>query len=246
MMRMTFYWMAVIAATTGILACGDEITEDACHGVTCSGHGRCQVQENGEAECACDDGYLAEDLTCVDDGCGAVPWVANEDATDALVSDGALHLNATGTEEPTISYSITGAFDVHFLVLDLSPNARVTFTARGGDSSVVASMSPDLAIAGWINETSPEESLSDFRNAGGSGNSGELRIQREGNTFTSSATVGEGTASHTYNIQTTTVAISLSLSSTDSNSASASVDEFVVTSGNIQADPFSCPLDQRD
>jgi len=50
-----------------LLAACDEGGEDGpCDGVTCSGHGTC-VATAGVAACNCDDGYHAEDLSCVED-----------------------------------------------------------------------------------------------------------------------------------------------------------------------------------
>lgn len=107
-------------------------------------------------------------------------------------------------------------------------------------------MEPEKAIAGWANQVSTNESDNDFINAAGTGNAGQLRIQRSGNDFTATATVGTGQAYHTYNIQLTTVVISLSLESSDGNAASAKVTEFQVTSGSIDDDTFDCDNLQRE
>lgn len=42
-------------------------TEGPCAGVSCSDHGTCAIA-GGDPVCACDDGYHAEGLTCIEDG----------------------------------------------------------------------------------------------------------------------------------------------------------------------------------
>lgn len=45
---------------------GEESVSDKCEGVTCSGHGKC-VTVYGSPTCACERGYVADGLTCVED-----------------------------------------------------------------------------------------------------------------------------------------------------------------------------------
>ncbi len=45
---------------------GDGGGQDPCEGVDCSGHGTCHVQD-GQAVCDCEDGFLAQGLSCVAD-----------------------------------------------------------------------------------------------------------------------------------------------------------------------------------
>ncbi|MCD6497299.1 MAG: lamin tail domain-containing protein [Deltaproteobacteria bacterium] len=45
---------------------------DPCSDVTCSGHGRCVVDQ-GQAECLCEEGFLVNDLNCVQDPCTPNP-----------------------------------------------------------------------------------------------------------------------------------------------------------------------------
>lgn len=133
MMRIVFVGWALMAMLTGVLGCGDEASPvDPCHGVTCSGQGSC-AEQDGQAVCQCNEGYRPEGLDCVEDLCTGVPWVRNAEAANAPLNDGALVLSAAGEEMPSISYSITGNFDVSFLVEELSGNAQVRFTASAGN-----------------------------------------------------------------------------------------------------------------
>lgn len=46
---------------------GGASVDGPCAGVACSGHGQCVV-EGGEASCACDEGFAAEGLLCLEEG----------------------------------------------------------------------------------------------------------------------------------------------------------------------------------
>ncbi len=63
---------ATIPEEAGLRDGGTVDAGDPCEGVTCSGHGTCQVT-GGQAECICDPGYHPENLECVpDDPCEGV------------------------------------------------------------------------------------------------------------------------------------------------------------------------------
>lgn len=67
--------IALAAALTLFAACGpknNSTPEDPCESVTCSGHGQCAVQQD-QAICLCDDGYIAQGLSCLKDPCEPNP-----------------------------------------------------------------------------------------------------------------------------------------------------------------------------
>ena len=69
----------LVALFTTISACS-ESSKDPCIAVTCSGHGTCQ-QVSGAATCLCEQGFSAQDLTCIeDDPCVPGGKICDQDA----------------------------------------------------------------------------------------------------------------------------------------------------------------------
>ena len=61
-----FHLLVPALLALSILSCGQEASTDlsACDGTTCSDHGVCVLVSDSEAICICDEGYLANGLTC--------------------------------------------------------------------------------------------------------------------------------------------------------------------------------------
>ncbi len=54
-------------STLSLFGCYGALVDDPCAGVKCSGHGKCTTQNN-KAVCDCDDGYVAVELACQQEG----------------------------------------------------------------------------------------------------------------------------------------------------------------------------------
>ncbi|MEJ2434256.1 MAG: hypothetical protein P8Y53_14260, partial [Pseudolabrys sp.] len=81
-------------------ACKDELDVDPCFGVTCSGHGSCALQD-GQAACACEDGYLANGLACEPDATGPCAGVDCSGHGACREQAGAATCDCCGTRWPT-------------------------------------------------------------------------------------------------------------------------------------------------
>ena len=90
---------ALVLATT-IVACQGRFAEprDPCDGVDCSDHGDCLDNED-LAMCACDDGYVADGLECVEVGADGD---ADVDADSDVDGDGDADEVSDGDSEPDV------------------------------------------------------------------------------------------------------------------------------------------------
>ncbi len=67
--------LLLILLTIGLFThCDKKSTKksDPCKNVTCSGHGTCAVNEENEAFCECDEGFVPHELECIENPCGGV------------------------------------------------------------------------------------------------------------------------------------------------------------------------------
>jgi hypothetical protein len=57
-------WKLLLVALGIFSACGGDTESQVCNDISCSGHGSC-ANSQGTAQCNCEDGYVADGLTCL-------------------------------------------------------------------------------------------------------------------------------------------------------------------------------------
>ncbi len=67
-MRILHRHILYLFLLASVFACSGDPKPDPCADVHCSGHGTCRIND-GLAVCACDEGYHAEGLACIEDVC---------------------------------------------------------------------------------------------------------------------------------------------------------------------------------
>ncbi len=155
--------MIMLALSFGLVGCDDDddSTQDACESVDC-GHGTC-VDTTGTASCACDAGYHAEGLTCVEDTAGNTPpeftSSAPADATELVLTayefsctdaDGdALFFGVdttTDTCDGTLVYYNDGTGDYTFMIASAAETPSCVLSIICNDGTDFVSQTQTVTI----------------------------------------------------------------------------------------------------